>query len=246
MPLPTYNGTLEHLVGNNASPSLARFRGLIREIQRRVESRPTTYIPPDLTSDIDRLRAVGTLLEDHLRAYGNVESSITEAFKATRAEIRSLLRRIDERPDPAQYPYAPQFYRTTPTTSDMSFQTYGIGDWANEQLSSPRAREYTNRDLSLEDTSPAEIRRLLRRIDERRGRYQYPYAPQCYRTAPIPSDLIPQSYGIGDWATEQLPSPHSRDYTNRDLALEDTSEPLVTPFGEVETFVESSRQKVWT
>lgn len=154
-----YNGVLGRPVYQNVTQFSSLFNTFVSETRRRWKYRPTRYTPPALQADIDGIRELGAMLQTHLHAYGHVEGSVTDAFTTSLAKIRRLLRRIPERHEPQQYPqpqvypHAPQDFRMDPSLSRRNLETHGTSAWADEALSSPRAHEYTNREISLEDAN---------------------------------------------------------------------------------------------
>lgn len=123
----------------------ARFNQFVEETQKRWESKTTSYTPPTLKRDIDRIRMIAEQLKDHLGMYGSNEvDNIAETFQGSLGKIQNLLRRA------VTYPKQPQLSTTSvtprrldrlaPPTLERIPEMYGASDWADEELLLRRAR----------------------------------------------------------------------------------------------------------
>ena len=129
------------------------FNRFVRDTRRRWKHRRTTSTPLPLQTDIDGIQELSSLLQDHLRTYGHVEGSVTDAFTTSLAKIQSLLSRISQPPEPHQDSHAPRDSRMDPRLSRQNLETYGTSAWADEVLSSTPAHEFTNREFSLQNAN---------------------------------------------------------------------------------------------
>jgi len=127
----------------------AHFNRFVEETQKRWESKAMNYTHPALRRDINRIRMIGEQLKDHLDMYGSNQSdNVTETFQGSFDKIQNLLGRT------TTHPKQPQLSTTfVPPTLERIPEVYGASDWADQELSSWRAREQMGHEFTLEGAS---------------------------------------------------------------------------------------------
>lgn len=123
-----------------------RFNRFVEDTQKRWESKTTSYTPPDLERDIDRIRMIAERLKDHLGMYGsNQEDNVAETFQGSLGKIQDLLERTTTHPKQPQLSTisvpSRRLDRLAPPALERIPEIYGASDWADEELSLRRARE---------------------------------------------------------------------------------------------------------
>jgi len=116
------------------------------------------YTHPALKRDIDRIRMIADQLKDHLDMYGSNQSDdVTETFQRSLDKIQDLIGRTATHPKQLQLSttFIPprRLDRLTPPALERIPEFYGASDWADEELSSPRAQEQMGQEFVLEEVS---------------------------------------------------------------------------------------------
>jgi hypothetical protein len=153
-----YNVKLNSNLYQDTDDVSARFNRFVEGTQKRWESKAMNYTHPALKRDIDRIRIIAEQLKDHLDMYGSKQSdNVTKTLQGSLDKIQDLLGRT------ATHPKQPQLFTTStsprrldrlaPPALERIPEFYGASDWADEELSSRKAREQMGHEFVQEEAS---------------------------------------------------------------------------------------------